>query len=275
VDSIAPIISAIASALGTLFGWFDPTRSEAAQKLADAVVKMLAVFVDGLASIIKNVADAIITFGGALTEQTGAVAGFAEGLSSVVEYFTGILENVGFVGEKITEVVGGLLDMQNTFEEVFGGLGEIVGSAVYAIVDAFDGLISQLPGKMGEISGILENSGFGQLMSILDGTFVSDLNEDIKNFGESAWDFITGGFKGYEEARRSDVTSDIYDARKTITPEQSTAARVTEEAVNAVIQSSQQGGGKTANINLNVDGRTVASAVYDPLKDIIRQKGAK
>lgn len=75
------------------------------------------------------------------------------------------------------------------------------------------------------------------------------------------------------------MTSDVYAARndmatKTVQPGESAAAKVTADAVNAVIQSAQSGkGGTTANINLNVDGRTVASAVYDPLSGLVRQKG--
>ena len=300
VESVAPIIKAITQALGTLFGWFDPVRSEAAGKLADAVVRLLSVFVDGLAVIIRDIADAVITFGGSLLNQTSAVSGFAGGLASVVEYFTGILENVGYVGEKISEIILGLSDLDTTWQDVWSGLGEAVGAAVFTIVDAIDDLITKLSEKMGQISGILENTGFSQLMSLFDGTFVDDLNTKITDFGKAAWDKATGFVgnlndkitqfgedaadilsfgndmsSGYWDAYYKDRSEDINDAKKTVAASQSTGAKVTEEAVNAVIQSVQQGGGKTANINLNLDGRTVASAVYDPLNDIIRQKGAK
>jgi phage-related protein len=281
VDGISVIIVAIADALGKLFVWFDPTRSEAAKKLSEAVVRIIGTFQEGLSDIIEKVALAIEKFITAITNDEGAVEWFADIIGVLADNFA---RSVGYAFDlagKIGDLIVSVSDLDTNFKEVFGGLGEIIGTAVGQIAEELDRMIRTMAEKFGSLKTILwESTGIGQIFTLFDSERmqekIGNATDMLSNFGEGVWDYLTKGTDAALDVhRKAQIEAHGEVITKNVPYGESTAARVTEEAVNAVIQSYQQGGGKTANINLNVDGRTVASAVYDPLNDIIRQKGAK
>lgn len=278
VEGAAPIISGIVSALAGLFVHANQSEASFMGRLAGGVVKLLGIFTDALGPIIQNVADAFVVFGDALREKAPDLFNFGDGLENVFGFLAGILENVLNIDTEISELILDLADLDTTFEEVFGDIGEVIGSAVYAIADAFDDLVSRVSVGFGDISVLFANSNFGQLMSFVDGTWFENLNEDINSFGEKAYALLSGGVKGYEDARNKDVVSDMADLRsglpvKNVPVSGSGIGKVTEDTVNAVIQSSKQGGGVTVHTTIEMDKRIVGEGVYDVLDDIRKQKG--
>lgn len=273
----AGIIKNIVTALGGLFSQATDGNASIIGRIADGVVKLIGVFTEGIAPIIENIAGAIVIFGDALREKNPDLFDFANGLESAFGFLSGILENILTIATEISELIMDLAELDKEFDNVFGDIGEVLGSAVYAIADAFDDMIKKVSEGFQELGTLFANSAFGQLMSFVDGTWFEKLNEDINAFGERAWDVVTGVFSGYENARNKDVTTDIYDLRggiptASVPVSQSGIGKTTEALADTWIQSYQQTG-SPANINLNVDGRTVAQAVYDPLTGIAKQKG--
>lgn len=271
------IIEKIVTALGGLFSQATDSKSTFVGRLADGVVKLLGVFTDGLAPVIKNVADAVVVFGDALREKNPDLFGFADGLESAFGSLSGILENILNIGTEISELILDLAELDGEFDKVFGDIGEVLGAAVYAIADAFDTMIKQVSESFQTLGDLFVNSNFGTLISFVDGTWIEKLNDDINAFGERAWDVVSSVFDGYETARNNDVVSDMYDIRDgiptaSIPTSQSGIGKSTEALANTWLQTYQQTG-SAANINLNVDGHTVAQVVYDPLNDIAKQKG--
>lgn len=272
VEGLSDIIKAVANAVDGIFQ--HASKSEAMKVLAEAIVKLFGVFSEFLGSAIETVALAftklIEAMGG---EAPGVIGAIASALAPVVNFITTLGEDLTVVVEKIKDFIENIFDIETTVEDVFGSLGEIIGSAVGAVVNAFDNFFTKVKEKIDNIKKLFAELDMSKLLGGL-GDWASNTWGDIKEGAGALWDGITEGF---EEQRNRQTARETYATPQAVVPyENSVSARSTADTANAILSGiSNNGGGKTANINLNVDGRTVASAVYDPLNDIVRQKGAK
>lgn len=272
VEGLSDIIKAVANAVDGIFQ--HASKSEAMKVLAEAIVKLFGVFSEFLGSAIETVALAftklIEAMGG---EAPGVIGAIASALAPVVNFITTLGEDLTVVVEKIKDFIENIFDIETTVEDVFGSLGEIIGSAVGAVVNAFDNFFTKVKEKIDNIKRLFAELDMSKLLGGL-GDWASNTWGDIKEGAGALWDGITEGF---EEQRNRQTARETYATPQAVVPyENSVSARSTADTANAILSGiSNNGGGKTANINLNVDGRTVASAVYDPLNDIVRQKGAK
>jgi hypothetical protein len=108
---------------------------------------------------------------------------------------------------------------------------------------------------------------------------VFDEHSPSKVFAEIGRNLMRGLAVGVDD--ESGIVQDSIDKlRLTVPPitmgsvdfAHSTIGKASAATINGMLSSASQNGG-TYNINLNVDGRTVAQVVFDPLNNIVRQKG--
>lgn len=223
-------------------------------------------------SLVVGIVTALVTFIATNDEAREKVIAAWNGL---VEGIKGLIENVANwfseLGEKIksmaqqvvTAVTGFITNIKNTFTNMWDGLT----SGIQEGADKFLGFFRSFF-KDAEETAMEETESHSpsRVYQRIGGYMAEGLRIGWQNGFANVMREVESSYNRLGNVHAPVMSVGFSDSALGI---------ASAASINASIQSSQQGGGKTANINLNVDGRTVASAVYDPLNDIIWQKGAK
>ena len=191
-----------------------------------------------------------------------------ETAQKVVEKISEVITKVGefFSGAwtKVKGVAGNVLS--------FFGVGEDAGDDLAAGLES--GVSSGISGREGRIK-----KSAGEVTEYFNEKF--DRHSPSKVFAEIGRDLMRGlelGIAG--EAGNVQRTIDglrfeapvIQTGRVDVA--QSTMGKMSSAAINnAISLAGGSGGGQLVNVNLNVDGRTLATVLFDPLNNVIKQKG--
>ena len=270
-EGVGTLITEIGDALGKVFQYATEGKASPLQRIADSFAKFVDAFKPYLSETIKNIAESLGNFFEALgTGIIDRLSAFAGALEKGDGFISSLLTHIGETITKISEFVLTLTDSTATTEEKLGKLGEVFGTVFSKIKEALKEAVDFVIQKFNELKSFIENFS---ISAAIDGLKQksSDALENIK----SGWNAFWGGAeKGYtEDQNRSTARSTYATPTAQIPYNESVAGKSTADLANTVIAGAIQTGSKTVNINTNIDGQRVAQVVYDPLSDVVTQKG--
>ena len=313
VSGVADIIIAIGQALATLFAYADETLSEPLQALADAVADLFAPMTEGLGDIIAGIAEALYDFAILIGKRViDDFKKFAEILQKIAEYLEPMVSYFVNTAQSIVDFVKVLFDSKKDINDVMYALGQLFADLVHnaigywqdlltfvqGIPEKLLGFFQGLPGRFAEIgrnivegikNGILGAwEGLKSFVSGLwDGLFDSskkdnEINSPSKRYAKIGAYLAQGvalgwgeTFGGVERAVSAsyDRLARVGASVGTVGFADSGVGRSSQALANTVLQTSYGGGNETQTIHLVLDGKVLASVLYDPLRGVVKQKG--
>lgn len=312
VSGVADIIIAIGQALSTLFAYADETLSEPLQALADAVADLFAPMTEGLGDIIAGIAEALYDFAILIGKRViDDFKKFAEILQKIAEYLEPMVSYFVNTAQSIVDFVKVLFDSKKDINDVMYALGQLFADLVHnaigywrdlltfvqGIPEKLLGFFQGLPGRFAEIgrnivegikNGILGAwEGLKSFVSGLwDGLFDSskkdnEINSPSKRYAKIGAYLAQGvalgwgeTFGGVERAVSAsyDRLARVGASVGTVGFADSGVGRSSQALANSVLQANYgENDGQT--INLVLDGKVLASVLYDPLRGVTKQKG--
>ena len=312
VSGVADIIIAIGQALSTLFAYADETLSEPLQALADAVADLFAPMTEGLGDIIAGIAEALYDFAILIGKRViDDFKKFAEILQKIAEYLEPMVSYFVNTAQSIVDFVKVLFDSKKDINDVMYALGQLFADLVHnaigywrdlltfvqGIPEKLLGFFQGLPGRFAEIgrnivegikNGILGAwEGLKSFVSGLwNGLFDSskkdnEINSPSKRYAKIGAYLAQGvalgwgeTFGGVERAVSAsyDRLARVGASVGTVGFADSGVGRSSQALANSVLQANYgENDGQT--INLVLDGKVLASVLYDPLRGVTKQKG--
>ena len=210
--------------------------------------------------------DGLMEIGSAVQSADGAIAGFASSASAemsslgasfegawadvkaswsgAASYFSGIASAIGGAFSSLTSSMSGI------GRDMWSGLKSGLDAAVSGIGEWTGGLIDQVKSKLGIHSPSRVFSEIGRNMAL-------GLDE--------GWNSASGKIR-HDIAAVTEVRAEKVDFASSALGKSSSAQ------INTMLSGMSERGG-SYNINLVVDGRTLAGVVFDPLNAVSKQKG--
>ena len=305
---LGDLINAVAEKVGEFIGKFDgaaviQTAADAVKWLGDNLEWIAPVFVGVVAGIaaynaITLVANTVTTAFKTVMALLNAVMS-ANPIALVVTLIAGLIaafitayqtsdefrEKVDKAFAAIKEAIGNAVDAIAKF------FGETLPNALSSAVDAIKAKISDFieAGRnliQGFINGISEKINAakdaitGAAGKVID--WVRNIFDEhspsrvFKQIGMYAMEGLALGFEDGYDKFKSDIGKSIYGLipdriSSSVDFAASSIGKASVGTVNGIMAAASQGG--SYNINLVVDGKTLAGVVYDPLNKIIKQKG--
>jgi phage-related protein len=164
--------------------------------------------------------------------------------SEAEAYFTGIASSVSSVFESMTSSMSGI--GQNLWSSMKSGLE----SAVSEAGEWAENMVDEVKSKLG-------------------------IHSPSKVFAEIGRNMALGLDEGWNSAVRSvktDIASSVGVKSGSVDFASSSLGKSSSAQINTILSGMSERGGNY-NINLVVDGRTLANVVFDPLNNISKQKG--
>lgn len=225
---------------------------------------------------------------------SGLFSAFGTLISTAFETIGNVIGNILFAIEGGVDVIKGVIGavaavLKGDFEaaaaaikSAWDGVLDFFGGIANGIMDAFKGLVSAMAGigrdmwnglKEGFSAAVDGIKGIGGKIS--DGfKAVFDINSPSRVFAEYGKFMAQGLEVGWNSEIGSikRTMSDGLVMRSRVDFSNSAIGKASAASINSMISSAQAGGGNVS-INLNVDGRTLATVLFDPLNNVIKQKG--
>ena len=261
-----------------------PEIGAKAQEIFGGIQNVFTVFSEYLTAIWPIISP-IIT--GVIDAMTGFITSAFETLSGI---FSNILDAISGAVDVITGVIGAVTAvLKGDFEAAaaaiqtaWDGVLEFFGGIANGILDAFKGIISGMAGigrdmweglKDGFSAAVDGFKGLGEKLT--DGfKDVFGIHSPSRVFAE------IGGFmaQGLEQGWNSEISTNRLKAPTIqtgrIDVKNSTMGRLSAASINnAVALAAGSDRSQPVPINLIVDGRTLAQVMYDPMNNLIKQKG--
>lgn len=270
-EGVGTLITEIGDALGEVFQYATEGKASPLQRISDSFQKLVDAFKPHLSETIKNIAESLGNFFEALgTGIIDRLSAFADALEKGDGFISSLLTHIGETITKISEFVLTLTDSTATTEEKLGKLGEVFGTVFSKIKEALKEAVDFVIQKFNALKSFIENFS---ISAAIDGLKqkTSDALENIKSGWNAFW---SGAEKGHEEDQNRSTARSTYATPTAQIPyNESVAGKSTADLANTMIAGAIQTGSKTVNINTNIDGQKVAQVVYDPLSDVVTQKG--
>lgn len=223
--------------------------------MINAFTGFITMAFETLAGLFSNILDAISGAVEAVTGIIGAVTAVLKGdfevaAAAVKTAWDGVLTFFG-------GVANGILDY---FSNIVSGMAEIGRNMAEGLKNGFSAAIDGIKGIGAKISDGFKN--------------VFDINSPSKVFAQYGKFMAQGLEQGWnaESASIMRTMSDGLVMHGKVDFANSAIGRASSATINGMMASSAQVGG-AVNVNLNVDGRTLAQVVFDPLNGLIKQKG--
>lgn len=223
--------------------------------MINAFTGFITMAFETLAGLFSNILDAISGAVEAVTGIIGAVTAVLKGdfeaaAAAVKTAWDGVLAFFG-------GVANGILDY---FSNIVSGMAEIGRNMAEGLKNGFSAAIDGIKGIGAKISDGFKN--------------VFDINSPSKVFAQYGKFMAQGLEQGWnaESASIMRTMSDGLVMHGKVDFANSAIGRASSATINGMMASSAQVGG-AVNVNLNVDGRTLAQVVFDPLNGLIKQKG--
>ena len=306
---LGDLINTVAEKVGEFIGKFDgaaviQTAAEAVKWLGDNLEWIVPLFVGVVAAItaynaITAVANTVTTAFKTAMALLNAVLN-ANPIALIITLIAGLVaafitayqtsdefrEKVDHAFAAIKEAIGNAAD---TIAKFFG---ETLPNALSSAVDAIKAKVSEFieAGRnliQGFINGISEKINAAKdaitgaagkvidwVMNIFDEHSPSRV---FKQIGMYAMEGLALGFEDGYDKFKSDIGKSIYGLipdriSSSVDFAASSIGKASVGTVNGIMAAAASQGG-SYNINLVVDGKTLAGVVYDPLNKIIKQKG--
>lgn len=273
VSGTASLIQNVADSLGVLFEYASEKLSSPLRSLADTVVKLFDSFTPQLKETIDNVVASV----GAFILQIGQkaiddISAFLSSLDSIILIMGPVIENFMDGVTAVTDFVSALIAADGDIEATMFAIGEYFGTAAANIMEFWNDVLTffdELPEK---------------ILGFFDGIDVSfsDIGEKIGSGLKKGLENAVSGIKSWWDGVKSGFNSELSASQTQPTP--TSTVRFTDSSIgksSAAVAStiltgiSSSGSSQPVNVNLNLDGHTVAQVVYDPLKQTAKQKGSK
>lgn len=260
-EAALPILEDVINAIMGLLGGFGEGGAEATEGFSDAFVAFMGSVSDLQAAIITKVGEAIKSLMGTISQNEFVMETFSGLWSTLKEHLHGVVTSITTVITKLTDLFTKITSGQVTWEEAWEAMGEVVGSVISWIkerisdvIEAIGGMLSWLNSAMLEVQNFFSNLSW----------------EGIKEGAGNLWDkaksgvssFFSGVFSGYADAQET------YAAATTSTKTHTTSTGATQSGGGGTFSN------QTIQVDVNIDGKKVADAVYSPLQQKAKQVGA-
>lgn len=305
---LGDLINTIAEKVGEFIGKFDgaaviQTAADAVKWLGDNLEWIVPLFVGVVAAItaynaITAVANTVTTaFKTAMALlnavlNANPIALVVTLIASLIAAFITAYQTSDEFREKVDHAFAAIKEaIGNAVDAIAKLFGETLPSALSSAVDAIKTKVSEFieAGRnliQGFINGVSEKINAAKdaitgaagkvidwVMNIFDEHSPSRV---FKQIGMYAMEGLALGFEDGYDKFKSDIGKSIYGLipdriSSSVDFAASSIGKASVGTVNGIMAASYQGG--SYNINLVVDGKTLAGVVYDPLNKIIKQKG--
>lgn len=269
VDTISEMAPQIGEKAQEIFGGLKDLFTVFSEYLS-ALWPIISPIISGLFSAFGTlVSTAFETIGNVIGNILSAIEGGVDAIKGVIGAVAAVLKgDFEAAAAAIKSAWDGVLDF-------FGGIAN-------GIMDAFKGLVSAMAGigrdmwnglKEGFSAAVDGIKGIGGKIS--DGfKAVFDINSPSRVFAEYGKFMAQGLEVGWNSEIGSikRTMSDGLVTRSRVDFSNSAIGRASAASINSAMSAAQAGGGNVS-INLNVDGRTLATVLFDPLNNVIKQKG--
>ena len=278
-----------------------PALAESAMEiilqLSNSIAEDLPTMIPTIVDIVLQIVETLIDNVDALVDASLAImTALAEGLVNALP--------------KLIEK--GPVIIQKVIQAIVNNAPKLIEASIQIMLTIAEGLITNIPKVISAIPSIVEAIvlGFGNLMgSILNigVNIVKGVWQGIKNMAGWIKEKVTGFFKGivdgvkgflgikspsrvfsgigkymaeglgngwdseYSKVKR-DIESGLDFGTGSVDFQASAVGKSSAGIINSVMQTAQSGGGDYT-INVNIDGETAATVLWNPLKSVSRQRG--
>ncbi len=313
VAGLGDIITKVAEALSALFSYANEKVSGPLQQLADAMNRLVAPISEDVAQIIYDIAAALVSIAKFIAERViDAFSQLADIFAKVVDFLNPFLTGIFEIGAAITNFVRLLFDSNVSIKDTMYAFGKIFATGINTVLKLWEHLWSTvkslgesfvewfmgLPSRFVEIGkNIVEGIKNGILgaweglkgfvSGLWDGLFNSskkdnEIHSPSKRYAKIGAYLAQGVALGWAEAFGGveSAVSASYDRLARVGAStgmvgfsQSYAGRSSQALANSVLQTAGYGGNDGQTINLVLDGKVLATVLYDPLRGVAKQKG--
>lgn len=306
---LGDLINAVAEKVGEFIGKFDgaaviQTAADAVKWLGDNLEWIAPLFVgvvagiaayNAIATVASTVTTAFKTAMALLNAVMSAnpIALVVTLIASLVAAFITAYQTSDEFREKVDHAFAAIKEaIGNAVDAIAKFFGETLPSALSSAVDAIKTKVSEFieAGRnliQGFINGISEKINAakdaitGAAGKVID--WVRNIFDEhspsrvFKQIGMYAMEGLALGFEDGYDKFKSDIGKSIYGLipdriSSSVDFATSSIGKASVGTVNGIMAAASSQGG-SYNINLVVDGKTLAGVVYDPLNKIIKQKG--
>ena len=251
ITSIGGFFESFAGYVQTLWNWMQPL-----------VTFLTSTFVDGLQIAFQQIGTIIETIITALTSGFDFLAAQFDVLTALMQGdFQAAAEAVKAAWDSVLaffgSVANGIMDIFNSLAASMASIGK---NMLDGLKSGFSGIGEWVKSAAGSIT-----SGFKDLF---------DINSPSRVFAEYG-KFMAQGLEVGWNSEMSSLQRTMSDGivmHGKVDFSNSAIGKASAASINGMISSAQTGG-QPVNINLNVDGRTLATVLFDPLNNVIKQKG--
>lgn len=293
----APGVAAVAAGIGTFMGYLGlvhiiQNASAAITTLKTGFAALSAVMAaNPIALVISLIAGLAAAFVTAYNTNENFRLGVQQTWESVkdgaAKVFEKTREILQGIGDVFAEVGAILADIPGDLKKSIGEIGDAISEMAQAVKakaqefiqagkDLVQGFINGITEKLASAKEAI-SSAFGAVTDWVMGVF--DVHSPSRVFADIGRNLMRGLADGVDD--ESGIVQDSIDRLRLTVPPITTGSvdfahsaigKASAATISGMFSSASQSGG-TYNINLNVDGRTVAQVVFDPLNNIVKQKG--
>lgn len=272
-DKWAPLISGVATAILIFAGamiameiiqnaktWIDNFKTSfgALNKVMSANPILLIISL--IAGLVVALVEAYKTndeFRKKVDEAWAAILKAASDIKDAfVEFFTKTIPNA--LSDAVKALKDRVQDFVDAGANLLKGLWEGIKGAVDWVIDGVKGIGKSI---VDAVKGIFDEHSPSRVMMKIGAYLMDGLRIGVLDEGKKVENDIASAFESMIPSNLS--TSVDFSS--------SSVGKSSAAMVNGIMASASDGG--TYNINLNVDGRTLASVLFDPLNNVAQQKG--
>lgn len=262
-----------------------PQVVEKVQEIFGGLQELFTVYVEYVSAIwpiLQPIISGVLGAVGTLVET--AFNTIASVVTNLLDAISGGVEIIkGVIGAVAAVLKGDFEAAAAAVQTAWDGVLEFFGGIANGIMDAFKGLVSGMADvgrnmweglKSGFSAAVDGIKGIGSKIS--DGfKSVFDINSPSRVFAEYGKYMAQGLEVGWERETGSllRTMSDGLVMHGKVDFANSAIGRASAATVGGIMAAGSSGGGQPVNVNLVVDGRALASVVFDPLNGLIKQKG--
>ncbi len=257
-ESVQGLIDALANLFGAVWDYL--------KELWDQMQPLVEFFVKTLGDGLKAAWDIIIMAIDTL------IQGITDGLNFLAEHF-----------RVVTAIMqGNFKAAADAVKSAWDAVLDFFGDIANGIMDIFDRLVSFFS-DVGKNMWEGLKSGFGKAKE-----WVGNIGDSISSAWEDFWEINSPSKKmaryGKFMAQGLEVgwNSEMDSLKRTMSDglvmhgrvdfKDSAIGKTSAASINSMMSTAQAGGGNIS-INLNVDGRTLAQVLFDPLSGLVKQRG--
>lgn len=279
IDIAIEIISAMFSDIPKIVSTIAPLLKELILALIDEMLKLRGKFAEAglklLTSLGDNLPQIIATLSQNVTELIRAlipkiIEFIPEMILTGVDLFSALIADIPTILAAIIvgliELIDGIVeeilyhkqDIIDAGADLFIGLGEGIANTVHDVIKSAEEACGMI---LDAIMKVFDEHSPSKVMMTVGAYLMDGLKIGVLDEGKKVENDIASAFESMIPSNLS--TSVDFSS--------SSVGKSSAAMVNGIMASASDGG--TYNINLNVDGRTLASVLFDPLNNIAQQKG--